>query len=137
MDKKARYTATRLLGLAGISTLFAGFMAVFGQSATPKEPYSTWSDFGGAIDSMQYSSLRQISKKDVSKLELAWTYLTPGRGGSYPFSPLIVDDVVRARRWPRHCCARRHHGKTDLVASSGRNPHLSGLQDVFALPNSD
>jgi quinoprotein glucose dehydrogenase len=94
MNRKARRTSTRSLRLAGVSTLFAGLVAIFGQSAAPKQPYSTWSDFGGAMDSMQYSSLRQISKKNVGELELAWTHLVPGRGGSFPFSPLIVDNVM-------------------------------------------
>src|SRR3984957_10754463 len=93
MNRKAP-TSTRSLRLAGISTLFAGIVAVFGQSAAPQQPYSTWSDFGGAMDSMQYSSLRQINKTNVSKLELAWTYLAPGRGGRFPFSPLIADGVM-------------------------------------------
>jgi hypothetical protein len=35
MNRKARHTSTRSLGLAGISTLFAGLVAVFGQSAAP------------------------------------------------------------------------------------------------------
>ena len=68
MNRKARHTSMRSLGLYGISTLFAGLVAVLGQSAAPKQPYATWSDFGGAMDSMQYSSLKQISKSNVSKL---------------------------------------------------------------------
>jgi quinoprotein glucose dehydrogenase len=43
---------------------------------------------------MQYSALKQINKTNVSKLELVWTYPTPGRGGRNPFSPLIVDDIM-------------------------------------------
>jgi hypothetical protein len=45
MNRKARHTSMRSLGLAGISTLFAGLVAVFGQSAALKQPYATWSDF--------------------------------------------------------------------------------------------
>jgi glucose dehydrogenase len=44
------------------------------------QPYSTWKDYGGAADSMQYSSLKQIDKKNVARLELAWTY--PVRGST-------------------------------------------------------
>src|SRR5436309_4488058 len=94
MNREARHTSMRSLGLAGISTLFAGLLVVLGQSAVPKQPYATWSDFGGTMDSMQYSALKQINKTNVSKLELAWTHLVPGRGGRSPFSPLIVDDVM-------------------------------------------
>ena len=42
-------------------------------------PYSTWSDYGGSADSMQYSSLREIDKRNVSQLEQAWFYPVPDR----------------------------------------------------------
>ena len=43
---------------------------------------------------MQYSSLKQIDKTNVSKLELAWTHLVPGRSNRFPFSPLISGGVM-------------------------------------------
>ena len=94
MNRKARYASMRALGLAGISTLFAGLVAVFGQSAAQRQPYSTWSDFGGAMDSMQYSSLKQITKSNVSRLEQVWSYKAPGPRGRFAFSPLVVDRVM-------------------------------------------
>ena len=57
MNRKARRTSTRSVGLTGISTLFVGLVAVLGQPAARKQAYSTWTDFGGAMDSMEYSSL--------------------------------------------------------------------------------
>ena len=87
MNRKARHFRMRSLGLTGISILFAGLVAVLGQSVDQEQPYATWSDFGGAMDSMQYSSLKQINKTNVSKLELAWTHLVPGRGSRFPFTP--------------------------------------------------
>ena len=57
-------------------------------------PYSTWSDYGGSPDSMQYSSLTQITKANVSRLELAWFYPVPDRKGNFGFNPLIVGDVM-------------------------------------------
>src|ERR1700682_1627228 len=94
MNRTTRHSSMRSIGLAGISILFLGLAAVLGQSAAKKQPYTTWSDFGGSLDSMQYSALKQINKTNVSKLELAWTHLVPGRGSRFPFSPLIVDDVM-------------------------------------------
>ncbi len=93
MNRKARHAVTCSLGFSGIATLFAGFVAAFGQSTPPKQPYSTWSDFGGSVDTMQYSSLRQINKTNVSKLEPAWMHPVTGRG-NFPFSPLIVDNFM-------------------------------------------
>lgn len=59
-----------------------------------KQPYTTWSDYGGSADSMQYSALKQIDKTNVSRLEVAWSYLAPGPGGRFAFSPLVVDSVM-------------------------------------------
>src|SRR5438552_12215780 len=84
----------RLPHLTALATLLAALVIVSAQSVVQKSPYTTWRDFGGAMDSMQYSALKQINKTNVTKLELAWTYPTPGRGGRNPFSPLIVDDVM-------------------------------------------
>jgi quinoprotein glucose dehydrogenase len=71
-----------------------GLVAVFGQSAAKKQPYATWSDFGGSIDSMQYSSLRQITKANVSKLGQVWSYKASQMGSRFAFSPLVVDRVM-------------------------------------------
>ena len=60
----------------------------------PAKPYTTWSAYGGAQDSMQYSSLKQIDKGNVGKLELAWSYLVPDRRGNFGFNPLIVGNVM-------------------------------------------
>src|SRR5580658_8016725 len=59
--------------------------------------YTTWSDYGGSADSMQYSALKQIDKANVSHLELAWSYLLPGTTGRFGFNPLIVDGVMYVR----------------------------------------
>src|SRR3982074_3767865 len=84
----------RIRHLAALTTLLVGLVIVSAQSVVQKNTYTTWSEFGGTADSMQYSALKQINKTNVTKLELAWTHLTPGRGGRFPFSPLIVDDVM-------------------------------------------
>ena len=41
-----------------------------------KRPYTTWSDYGGAADSAQYSALSQINRANVKSLQVAWTYPT-------------------------------------------------------------
>ncbi len=57
------------------------------------QPYTNWSQYGGASDSSQYSALRQISRSNVGKLEVAWTYAT-GDNNKYFFNPLVVDNVM-------------------------------------------
>jgi quinoprotein glucose dehydrogenase len=63
-------------------------------AAPVKQPYTTWSDYGGAADSMQYSALKQIDKANVSRLELAWFYPVPGPSSRFGFNPLVVDGVM-------------------------------------------
>ena len=57
--------------------------------------YTTWSDYGGSADSMQYSALQQINKSNVARLELACTYPVPGATGRFGINPIVVgwDDV--------------------------------------------
>src|SRR5205823_4503922 len=59
-----------------------------------KQPYTTWSDYAGGAESMQYSALKQINKSNVSKLDLAWFYPSPGPSGRFAFNPLIVDGIM-------------------------------------------
>ena len=57
------------------------------------QDHTTWSDYGGAADSAQYSALKQIDRSNVSRLQVAWTYPT-GDGRKYFFNPLVVDGVM-------------------------------------------
>jgi len=52
--------------------------------------HKTWSDYGGAADSAQYSSLSQIDRGNVSKLQVVWSYPT-GDANKYSFNPLVVE----------------------------------------------
>jgi quinoprotein glucose dehydrogenase len=60
----------------------------------PRPAYTTWRDYGGTADSMQYSALDQIDKKSVARLELAWFHPVPDRKGNFGFNPLIVDRMM-------------------------------------------
>ena len=55
--------------------------------AQTRVPYSTWSDYGGSSDSMQYSALKQIDQGNVAKLELAWSHQAPGPGAALLVQP--------------------------------------------------
>jgi quinoprotein glucose dehydrogenase len=55
--------------------------------------YHTWSDYGGAADSSQYSSLDQINRSNVARLVVAWKYST-GDNNKYSFNPLVVDGTM-------------------------------------------
>src|SRR5271154_6121413 len=55
--------------------------------------HSTWSDYAGAADGSQYSSLGQINRRNVGKLRVAWSYPT-GDGSKYLFNPLVVERTM-------------------------------------------
>ena len=93
-NRNVRNFWLRSLALTGITILLAGLVVVRGQSTAPKQPHATWSDFGGAIDSLQYSSLKQITKTNVSTIRQVWFYKAQGPRGTFPFSPLVVDRVM-------------------------------------------
>jgi quinoprotein glucose dehydrogenase len=77
------------VSLAAAGALMGGVM-----SAAPPEPYTTWSDYAGSPDSMQFSALKQVNKANVSQLKLAWFYPVPGEPERLVFNPLIVDDTM-------------------------------------------
>lgn len=52
-----------------------------------------WSAYGGSVEDTRYSSLAQINRKNVSKLQVAWSYDTREIGG-FQTSPIIVDGVL-------------------------------------------
>jgi quinoprotein glucose dehydrogenase len=55
------------------------------------QDYSTWRDFGGGPHATQYTSLTQINKSNVSKLQIAWRYKI-GENKKYNFNPVIAAD---------------------------------------------
>jgi len=61
------------------------------ESGRSIKEYSNWSSYAGSSDSAQYSSLDQINRSNVKRLEVAWSYST-GDNNRYSFAPLVVDD---------------------------------------------
>jgi quinoprotein glucose dehydrogenase len=55
------------------------------------QDYKTWRDYGGGPDSSQYTSLTQINKSNVAKLQVAWRYKI-GENKRYNFNPVIAGD---------------------------------------------
>jgi quinoprotein glucose dehydrogenase len=58
--------------------------------------YRTWSTYGGDPGGTHYSSLKQINKKNVTQLKVAWTYESHDefRGSEIECSPIMVDGVL-------------------------------------------
>ncbi len=55
--------------------------------------HSTWTHYGGSPDQSKFFVAEDITKENVSQLEVAWTYPT-GDEMPYFFSPIIVDTVM-------------------------------------------
>ena len=55
-------------------------------------PFDTWRQYLGAADSSQYSSLKQVNKLNVNRLEVAWTYSVGP--GNLLFNPIVVDGTM-------------------------------------------
>jgi quinoprotein glucose dehydrogenase len=62
------------------------------------QDYKTWSDYGGAADSAQYSALSQINRSNVSRLKPAWSCPT-GDGKKYFFNPLVARGRIYVLAW--------------------------------------
>lgn len=79
--------------------LMTKLIVVFGllgsllQGQSSGQQYSGWRDYGGTADSSQYSSLQQVNKANVDKLQVAWRF-SIGDGKKYSFNPLVVDQVM-------------------------------------------
>jgi quinoprotein glucose dehydrogenase len=74
-----------LLALAGVILVKPSPMVA--------QTHSTWSDYAGASDAAQYSSLTQINRTNVKQLKVAWSYPT-GDGNKYLFNPIVVDGTM-------------------------------------------
>jgi len=72
---------------------------------------SAWREYGGTADSAQYSSLHQIDRSNVGKLEVAWTYPT-GDNNRYSFNPIVIDGVLYA--------LAKHNSIVALDATTGK-----------------
>jgi len=62
-----------------------------GAGRAAAKPYTTWQSYAGGAHSSQYSALDQINKKNVAKLQVAWTF--PLAGNSI-FNPVVIDNVM-------------------------------------------
>src|SRR3954465_14261111 len=83
----------RIAAVLGFALAAASLVAVPLAQQKGKAKFNTWRQYLGASDSSQYSSLDQINKSNVSKLEVAWTFPT-GDMRTYRFNPIVVDGVM-------------------------------------------
>jgi glucose dehydrogenase len=82
-----RLLAAALLVAAGVPVLLRS------QTRGVSRSFEGWGQYLGGADSSQYSSLKQIDRSNISRLDVAWRYST-GDSRNYRFNPLIVDGTM-------------------------------------------
>src|SRR5579863_198915 len=81
-----------LIALASILISGAHIAGAQTQAGTPL-PSQDWPVWGGSPENQHYSSLAQINRSNVKRLQVAWTYDTGEKGGLQT-SPLVVGQVL-------------------------------------------
>ena len=95
---KKALAAGALLGISvfGLIRASSTLISAQGQGApNTATPQVDWPVYGGAPEDMRYSTLMQINRSNVKKLQMAWSFDT-GEAGGLQTSPIIVDGVLYA-----------------------------------------
>ena len=94
---RLRWQATILLAAviiaASISFYYSNITAKAADSSATA-PYTTWSAYGGGVDSAQYSALTQINKSNVSQLQQVWFYPSVGNGFRFGSNPIVAGNTM-------------------------------------------
>src|SRR6266550_7945699 len=71
--------------------------AAFAQRQIPNAGYKDWKVYGGGSESIRYSTLDQINRENVQKLQVAWTFDTGDtfEGSEMQCNPIIVHGALR------------------------------------------
>src|SRR5438093_11309421 len=86
--KQRRSSGGRTATLGKLRLLLA-LAAAAGLSANGQNSRE-WRDYGGSPDNSRFTTLTQINKSNVSRLDVAWTYPY----GETGFNPIVVRGVV-------------------------------------------
>lgn len=93
MSGKIRRAAFIFLGVAVIAAY--GVRSASRAGTPAKAESHDWPVYGGQAAGDHYSSLSQINRKNVSRLQVAWTY-DAGEEGGLETSPIVVGRVLYA-----------------------------------------
>jgi quinoprotein glucose dehydrogenase len=117
----ARFKETvwmRLIGgLAVVVVMMVGMTALSGQGRSAHE----WRDYAGGPDSSRFVGAAQITKANVGRLQVAWTY----PDGDTDFNPLMVRGVVYTRA--------RGNTLVALDAATGKQLWASAAIEAFVI----
>lgn len=74
-------------------SLIFGTALISCERESPTFRQASWTHYGGSPEQSKYFDAREITKQNVSQLEVAWTYSTEDET-PYHFSPIIVDSTM-------------------------------------------
>ncbi len=83
-----------LLVPRGCSAQVSSAMLSKGQGSTGGIQHKTWTEYGGSNDQSKYVDFKQINKKNINQLQVAWTYSTKDNVSTYKVNPIIVDNIM-------------------------------------------
>ncbi|GAC1630085.1 MAG: hypothetical protein NVS9B14_00220 [Candidatus Acidiferrum sp.] len=83
--------ATCVVLLAGMSVRLRAWQANSGEGKAPTR--QDWSAYGGGPLNQHYSSLEQVNRDNVTKLEVAWKF-DAGEEGGLQSTPLAIDGIL-------------------------------------------
>jgi quinoprotein glucose dehydrogenase len=86
-----------LAGLAGLALAGLAGLAAARAPAQPavSDTHRGWAAYGGGPEQIRYSSLTQITRRNVARLEVAWTY-DSGEAGDLQTQPVVVNGLLYA-----------------------------------------
>jgi quinoprotein glucose dehydrogenase len=84
----------RLLTLAALAGTIAA-TAAMGQAQNATPSHTDWPTIGGNPGNSHYSTLKQINRTNVAKLQLAWKF-DSGEPGGLETTPIVIDGVLYA-----------------------------------------
>jgi quinoprotein glucose dehydrogenase len=99
------------------AVVVASLTTVLGGAEPPRE----WRDYAGGPDSSRFVAATQITKGNVAKLAVAWTYAD----GDTDFNPLVVRDTIYTRARGRTLVA--------IDAATGAQRWVSPEIEAFAV----
>jgi len=94
--RKAKISLRTLRSLRSTCVFVLAWFVVAQAQRTERAPYTSWPDYGGSPDSMQYSALTQIDKTNVGRREQTWFLPVPDRKGNFGFNPIVANGVMYA-----------------------------------------
>jgi quinoprotein glucose dehydrogenase len=104
---------SRLLAAANVGLL----LLASASTAEAQQDHKGWSDYGGGADNSHYLALNQITKSNVDKLKVAWTYPTHD-DLPYVFNPIVADGVMYV--------LARNNSLVAIDAASGKEKWIHG-----------